>query len=124
MGERTWMPLYIGDYLKDTAALTTTQHGAYLLLIMEYWVKGRLPKEEQKLARICRLSVRQWRSNCLAIASFFDADWKHPRIEKELEKARNLSMKRQVYGSMGGRASRAKNNIERFMDHHLQRSKS
>jgi uncharacterized protein YdaU (DUF1376 family) len=34
---RAWMPLYVGDYPRDTRDLDALQHGACLLLIMHYW---------------------------------------------------------------------------------------
>ena len=111
---RPWMPLYIGDYLRDTRHLSTLQHGAYLLLIMEYWTKGSLPSDSKNLRRICQLSRQQWASNSQAIASMFTPDWRHARIERELEKCRQISMKRAVYGAKGGRVSRGRNNLERF----------
>ena len=51
-----WMPLYIGDYLADTSRLTTEQHGAYLLLLMDYWRSGRLPDNDQVLSQITKMS--------------------------------------------------------------------
>lgn len=116
-----WMPLYVRDYLADTRHLTTLQHGAYLLLIMEYWNKGRLPSTDAERARVTGMNRKQWASNSLAIASMFDADWRHARIERELQKANDLKLKRQVYGAKGGRVSRGRNNVERFSVTHLPR---
>lgn len=57
---RPWMPLYVGDYLGDTGHLTTTQHGAYLLLMMHYWRKGELPDDDRQLSKIAKLPLRTW----------------------------------------------------------------
>jgi len=58
---RAWMPLYVGDYLRDTRDLNTLQHGAYLLLIMHYWQHDALPTDDARLAAIAGLPVAQWR---------------------------------------------------------------
>lgn len=92
-----WMPLYIGDYLRDTTRLTTVQHGAYVLLIMDYWTNGALPDDDQVLASITKCSDDEWQRIKPAIVSKFqieDGHWKHSRIEKELTEARLNKQKR------------------------------
>lgn len=121
---RPWMPLYIGDYLRDTRHLTAAQHGGYLLLLMEYWTKGKLPATDSERRRITTMGGKQWLSNRQAIASMFTPDWRHARVERELEKAKEISLKRAVYGAKGGRLSRGRNNLERFQVVHPFPSKS
>jgi hypothetical protein len=82
-----WMPLYIGDYLADTSRLTTEQHGAYLLLLMDYWRSGRLPDNDQVLAQIAKLPLETWLIHRGILQGFFEAsngEWIHSRVEKEL----------------------------------------
>ena len=111
---RAWMPMYWGDYFADTRHLTTLQHGAYLLLIGHYWQHGGLPEDTDQLAKICGLNGRQWASNCQALAKLFLPQWRHKRIDIELKKANEISLKRSVYGRKGGTISKGKTNIERF----------
>jgi len=86
----TWMPLYVADYLRKTTRLTTEQHGAYCLLIMDYWVNGAPPDDDTALAQIVRLPLNIWRKHRNVIQSFFsvkDEKWVHDRIEDERMKA-------------------------------------
>lgn len=86
-----FMPLYVGDYLKDTGRLSTEQHGAYLLLMLEYWQHGKIPNNDDLLARIARLSPDAWSIAKASLLVFFkceDGYLVHNRIERELEKAK------------------------------------
>jgi uncharacterized protein YdaU (DUF1376 family) len=99
------MPLYIGEYLADTGHLTTTQHGAYLLLLMHYWRKHELPEDDKQLAAIAKLPLRIWLDCKETLQAFFYAGWRHKRVEAELERRRVVSEKRAAAGYRGGSRS-------------------
>lgn len=85
-----WMPLYIGDYLADTARLTTEQHGAYLLLIMDYWRNGPPPDDDEILQSITRFSKFLWKKQRPLLEKYFqvkDGVWRHKRIDEEMAEA-------------------------------------
>jgi len=88
------MPLDIGDYLRDTGHLTVAEHGAYLLLIMHYWLNGGLPAEERMIARISRMPPDQWSESRDVIAALFRDGWRHKRIDEEMTKAEEIINKR------------------------------
>lgn len=104
-----WMPLYVADYLADTRRLSTVEHGAYMLLIMDYWRIGGLPNDDRKLARIVGLSESEWAEIRDNIAELFQDGWTHKRIENELEKAKAKNERRVEAGRRGGVAKAAKN---------------
>lgn len=104
MVSRPWMPLYVADYLADTSHLRAAEHGAYLLLIMHYWQNGGLPAEEKKLARIARMSDREWKAARDTLAEFFTGDWRHERIDRELSEATEKYERRAKAGRDGGNA--------------------
>jgi uncharacterized protein YdaU (DUF1376 family) len=98
---RKWMPLYIADYLADTAHLDSTGNGAYLFLIMHYWQHGRLPTDPKALRRIARLNPRQASKWMPILARFFGPDWRHKRIDHELQRADEVTEKRARAGVIG-----------------------
>jgi uncharacterized protein YdaU (DUF1376 family) len=102
---RPWMPLYVGDYLGDTGHLTTTQHGAYLLLMMHYWRKGELPDDDRQLSKIAKLPLKTWCDYRATLQDFFYEGWKHKRIDAELAKMMRVSEKRAIAGQKGGLGS-------------------
>ena len=100
----TWMPLYIGDYLADTSRLTTEQHGAYLLILMDYWRNGPPLDDDEELATIAKLSVSQWRKHAPKIRALFapvEGRLVQKRAEQERERAGLISNKRREAGKQG-----------------------
>lgn len=100
----TWMPLYIGDYLADTSRLSTEQHGAYLLLLMDYWRNGPPLDDDEELASITKLPLPQWRKHAAKLRSFFEAvngRLVQKRADEERGKAGLVSSKRSQAGKAG-----------------------
>lgn len=97
MAALPYMPLYVADYLADAAHLTALEHGAYLLLIMNYWQRGgALPDDDVRLARIARMGPREWSRIRGTISEFFDiagGAWSHSRIDSELARVEAKSLK-------------------------------
>ncbi|MFC2248766.1 DUF1376 domain-containing protein [Labrys portucalensis] len=102
------MPLYVADYLSATSHLNAAESGAYLHLIMHYWQKGKLPNDDRLLARIAKMSEREWAKSKPVIAEFFDENWIHARIEGERALAEENIEKKAKAGAAGGRAKALK----------------
>lgn len=101
-----WMPLYIGDYLADTMRLSTEQHGAYILMLMEYWRSGPLPDDDEELAAMTKLPLSQWRKHRKKLVRFFaiqEGYWRHKRVDEELAAAAARREAASKNGKKGGR---------------------
>ena len=103
-----WMPLYVGDYMADTMHLTTTEHGAYLLLIMHYWRAGPLPRDDKILQGIARVSRQAWSQGIgETIKAFFylkEGHWHHKRIDEEIERCQGVINQRKAAGRASAQA--------------------
>lgn len=102
-----WMPLFIGDYLADTAHLTTEQHGAYFLLLMAAWKReGYLPNDPVQLGAIARLSPARWRQHAAVILPLFQVEGDElvqGRLAEEYLAARSANDAQRENGKKGGR---------------------
>jgi uncharacterized protein YdaU (DUF1376 family) len=106
------MPIFWGDYLRDTGHLSPAEHGAYLMLIAHQWTTAKpLPDNDSMLARIAKMSLREWRATRRVIEPFFtlrNGEWIQKRVEAELIRAKETYDKRRAAGAMGGRPPKQK----------------
>lgn len=99
---RAWMPLYVGDWLRDTMHLDTLQQGAFFLLTMHCWQHERLPTTEAERAAVARLRLSEWRKIRAPIEALFQDDGTSKRITHEIQKMETIKIKRQIAGAKGG----------------------
>lgn len=88
--EDIWMPLYIGDYMSSTGRLTTEQHGAYMLMIMDYWKNGPIPNDDAVICQITKLHPNAFSKSKALLVAFFEqkeSSLRHRRIDEEKAKA-------------------------------------
>jgi len=81
-----FMPMYWGDYWRDTTHLSDAEHVSYLKLISHYWQHGSLPSDDARLARIAGRSDVEWKAMKPMLQAFFKDSWRHARIDRELER--------------------------------------
>lgn len=123
MPELPYMPLDIGKYLRDTMHLNAAQHGAYLLLIMNYWQRGKaLQNNDQRLAAIARMSSDAWEENKVVLAEFFqvtETEWSHRTIDADLSRVTKKVEAHRAAGFASGEARRNKRStdVEQTFEH-------
>jgi len=100
-----FMPLNVRKYLGDTMHLNREQHGAYMLLIMAYWMRGGpLNDSDEELASIVRASRPDWKCLRRVLEPFFivrDEKWFQKGAEKELARARQFIAAKSENGRKG-----------------------
>lgn len=100
MAALPYMQFYVADYLADTMHLSTEEHGAYLLLVFNYWQTGK-PLPKNRLAGIARLPNDRWTDVERSLNEFFIDDgnaWIHQRIERDLLSVKGAQSQRSEAG--------------------------
>jgi len=90
MAEFPALPLWTDAYLADTRHLSTLEHGAYLLLLMEAWRRPHcdLPDDDKLLARLAGLGADEWAAIAPVVMDLWTRDgrrktWTQKRLKKE-----------------------------------------
>ncbi|QMJ22870.1 DUF1376 domain-containing protein [Escherichia coli] len=123
MAALPYMQLYIADYLADTMHLSAEEHGAYLLLMFNYWQTGK-PIPKNRLAKIARLTNERWADVEPSLQEFFcdnGEEWVHLRIEEDLASVREKLTKKSAAGkaSVQSRRSRKEADVQTKQERNL-----
>ena len=104
-----YLPLYTGDYIRDTQHLSCSEHGIYLKLLIHCWdQKGPVPLDERRLLGIVNArstdEIEAMRRVLLEYFVRMDDGWYNRRMQKEIERCENISSSRSDAGKKGYQA--------------------
>jgi uncharacterized protein YdaU (DUF1376 family) len=114
MAQAPIMPVFTDALIGDTTHLSTEEFGAYFLLLIVTWRNNgqALPDDDERLARVTRVSVRRWRAKLRPVlVRFFtinDGCWHQRRLEQEYERVEKLISTRRAAAAAGGKATAAR----------------
>lgn len=114
------LPLWTDAYFADTRHLSTLEHGAYFLLLMEAWRRPScsLPDDDRLLARLAGLDPEGWKEVKPIVMDFWilsRGEWTQKRLKKErLYVAKNSKLQRQR--ALKGWETKKKGNAETVPD--------
>lgn len=99
-----------GDYRRDTGDLSLTEHGAYSLLLDHcYSTEQPLPKNHNKLYRICGATLPEEQAAVRSVAErFFPINGTGDRHNKRVDKQLQMELARIAAARAGGVTSAAK----------------
>lgn len=114
--ENPWVAWYPGDYINKTRSLTMAQHGAYCLLLWEYYVNGGpILANARSLLNICcsRTEADEADVNFVLVNFFVKKGkyWHHERADEEIKLRASIREQRKESGKKGGLA-KARNLLE------------
>ena len=102
--------LYMGDYQRDTGALSLAEHGAYLMMLQLYYATEKPLPLGADLYKILRVSGKKERAAVDKVAALFwiekDGKLINTRAVAELEKSVRQRLVNQEVGKLGGRPKR------------------
>lgn len=100
MAKAPIMPLFTDALIGDTTHLSAEQFGAYVLILIATWRNNgqALPDDDERMAKICRVSRAKFRQKLRPILSEFftisESRWRQQRLEIEWERVSTLISKR------------------------------
>ena len=104
-----FLPLYTGDYLRDTQHLSCSEHGVFLKLLIHCWdQRGPVPLDERKQTGITNArSGDEIEALRRVLGEFFvrmEDGWYNHRMQMEVERANAISAGRSAAGKLGYQA--------------------
>ncbi len=113
MGKQPYIPIYIGDYLKDTRVLPLSVRGAWVDLILFMWdspVRGEIVATVQEIARMigCDTSEAEFALNLLKQKNTANIDLlpsgEYKIVSRRMKKDAEISKIRSEVGKKGVKA--------------------
>ena len=99
-----WMPVFIGDYLRDTQELDAEENGAYLLLLMHYWLKkGDIGSDVKRLSRVAKTTIEITQYILDNFFTYTENGYKNKRADEEMSTAESRRAAATENGKKGGR---------------------
>jgi uncharacterized protein YdaU (DUF1376 family) len=103
-----WVAWYPGDYISKTRQLSMAQHGAYMLLLWEYYINGPLVADAVALLRVCGGKTEEDQVDMAYVLERFftlkDGFYYNERVDEEIKKRATIRKRLQSNGKKGGLA--------------------